>query len=1730
MANINTGPAAVDTGATTITPIGPLDRTPGPVPAASDPGIPTAPPVYNRPVDRAPEPVEPGPGLGTTPGAVPAAPIPVFEIPVQEPVPTGAGNSVTVATPVYIQVLSDGTLITEHTMALNFLGTGVTVAANGSTANITITAGGSSYTNSNVVTLMSGFGSNTISTTGNITGGYILGNGSQLTGIAANYSNSNVVSLMSAFGSNSISTTGNITAGYISAPDGNGSVLINSGGFIGAAAGFNFSSNTLFAPSISATGAANTGINAIYGGVAGYVVLGSSVMTQFTGNVNAYSQINFQNISSGNRASGDYIVTADNGTDSTYYLDLGLAGSNHDDPAFFGDTATKNDGYLYVNGASQAGPGGGVGNLIVGSTNGTIKMFVGNTAQANVIATVSATGVSVAGNITIGNLSSFDASNTNFTGAIAGNVLTVTGAVDGSIAWGQTLYGTGVAANTVIKGQLTFSSANAGGNGTYSLNQTQTVSARTMYVDSLYMDGDIKLSADHGIYVRDAHDPYLYDNLIGISEVDATIFIGSVNTNGVTIDNSKEYKVDSAINPGTYMAVAKVDANDNVILGSGNANTTQIKVGGLGAGYAMKFQNGGEALLPTGLRIGDNTNSSIFAAPLEVGSILGAAANNQSSPAGVGLSTYRGTGTVIANDEWGSYLYGSRFRGTINSPLPTKNNDWLMEFGATSFDGTNNNGGGEMAFRVDGTVTSSANPSRWELYVTPAGANSQTLGLKVDSTLAVTAYGNINTSGNTSATGNVTGGNITTAGLISATANVTGGNLRTGGLVSATGNITGNFFIGNGSQLTGITAVSSYGNANVVANLAALGANPISTTSNITGGNILFGSGVVSGTGNIYGNNISLTGNTTSGNLLTGGLVSATGNITGGNVLTVGIMSSTGNATHGNILTAGLVSATANITGGNILTVGVMSSTGNATHGNVLTAGQLSSTGNVTAGGITINGTGVVTGNFQVQGNLTYNNLTNITTSNLVFYLANTTTGISANGAGIAVGNTSEATFLYNQPVQLWSSNIGISAVGNIIGGNLRTAGLITATGNVQGGNILTGGLISATSSITSAANVTGGNILTAGLITATGTITSAANITGGNILTAGLISATSTITSAANITGGNILTAGQVSATGNVSGSFFIGNGSQLTGVAASYGNANVVANVAALGSNPVSTTGNITGGNLLFGAGVVSGTGNIFASTISITGNTISGNVTTGGLVTATGNITGGNILTAGVMSSTGNATHGNILTAGLVSATANITGGNVLTAGLVSATGSLTIANANADIGTVVANSTYNLGTGVTSLGLTKNVNIGTAGAASSNTIITIGTTLGTGNVTFPAGTTVAIANTGSLALSAVGNITGGNVLTGGIMSSTGNALHGNILTGGLISAAGTITTTANITGGNLLFGAGVVSGTGNIFASTISLTGNTTSGNLLTGGLVSATANVTGGNVTTGGLVSAAANVTGGNLITAGLITATGNITSVANIAGGNILTAGIMSSTGNATHGNILTAGLTSVTGNITGGNLTTGGLVVATGNITGGNLITGGLISATGNITAVANIAGGNILTAGIMSSTGNATHGNILTAGLTSVTGNITGGNILTSGLISATSGLVANVIAPTTATPANGAGYIGMPVSSITGTGTLTIVDAGKLVYITGASQTVTIPANGSVAFPIGTAVTFIAGPASSATSIAITTDTMYLAGTGTTGTRTLAANAMATAVKVASTTWYINGTGLS
>jgi len=119
------------------------------------------------------------------------------------------------------------------------------------------------------------------------------------------------------------------------------------------------------------------------------------------------------------------------------------------------------------------------------------------------------------------------------------------------------------------------------------------------------------------------------------------------------------------------------------------------------------------------------------------------------------------------------------------------------------------------------------------------------------------------------------------------------------------------------------------------------------------------------------------------------------------------------------------------------------------------------------------------------------------------------------------------------------------------------------------------------------------------------------------------------------------------------------------------------------------------------------------------------------------------------------------------------------------------------------------------------------------------------------------------------------------------------------------------------------------------------------------------------------------------------------------------------------------------------------------------------------------------------------------------------------------------------TTADGTNAVGFRTIPQNSQSAAYTAVLADSGKQIFHPSAdttARTFTIPANSSVAYPIGTALTFINQNGAGVVTIAITTDTMRLAGAGTTGSRTLAANGIATAIKITSTEWIISGSGLT
>jgi hypothetical protein len=404
--------------------------------------------------------------------------------------------------------------------------------------------------------------------------------------------------------------------------------------------------------------------------------------------------------------------------------------------------------------------------------------------------------------------------------------------------------------------------------------------------------------------------------------------------------------------------------------------------------------------------------------------------------------------------------------------------------------------------------------------------------------------------------------------------------------IIATGNITGNYFVGNGSQLTGI--LGTYSNAQVSAYLASgTVTSNIITSANISGNYILGNGSQLTGLPVQYGNanvaNFLASGNNSS-NIIT------SANVTGAFLTTAGA--------SGNISGVNYVNANLYLGNGSLLTgiTAVSSNTAVTVTGNAQP--NITSVGTLTS----LSSTGNITGNYIIgNGSL----LTAITGANVTGTVANATFATTAGSAG--------------------SANTAVTVTGNAQA-NITSVGVLTSlsvSGNVTAGNVTTTAVAATNSAGLSLKNSAG---TTQASLGAGGgdnfAISVSTNMNGNNAQidisptgtghvhikptgTGAVEIAPTSTGSINNMIIGNItpvaVNATTVSASGNITGNYFIGNGSQLTGIAGGYGNAEVATFLAAFGSNTISTTGTVTAGN--------------------ITG----GNILTGGIVSATGNITG-------------------------------------------------------------------------------------------------------------------------------------------------------------------------------------------------------------------------------------------------------------------------------------------------------------------------------------------------------------------------------------------------------------------------------------------------------------------------------------------------------------------------
>jgi hypothetical protein len=544
-------------------------------------------------------------------------------------------------------------------------------------------------------------------------------------------------------------------------------------------------------------------------------------------------------------------------------------------------------------------------------------------------------------------------------------------------------------------------------------------------------------------------------------------------------------------------------------------------------------------------------------------------------------------------------------------------------------------------------------------------------------------------------------------------------------------------------------------------------------------------------------------GNILADNLQRGANLSIQGNLAFFDITNsrVGILNSSptaplhviGNIIGSNVNTGGVLSATGNVIGGNITTGGLVSATGNVSGGNLLVTGNIVDTGALS----------IITGS---SGNI----------------------NLAPNGTNVLIVTTSGA----------------------------NIAGTASASGNITGGNLITGGLASATG------NITGGNILTGGLASATG------NITGGNLITGGLVSATGNLI-------GNYLLANIAFATGYTSSKIF--NGTTEANIGVANGNANIsvggTSNVAVFATTGLfvtgvsSASGNITGGNIIT-AGQISATGNLTANNINLLGAIVDA---TGHLdiqsVATNGNINlllnGTGIVTVSTaLSAAGNVTGGNLITTGLTSTGTLITSGDATIAGNLAVQGNLTYINVSE---LRVVDPVIQMGGGANGAALTTNdgkdrgsllTYYTTAQGnafmgwdnSSGNMVAASNVSIANDVVTFNSFGTFQAGNAYLQSSTATGNVSGGNLVTAGLVSATGN-LIGNYLLANIAFATGY--TSSKIFNGTTEANIGVANGNANISVGGTSNVAVFATTGLFVTGVTSATGNITGGNLTTAG---------------------------------------------------------------------------------------------------------------------------------------------------------------------------------------------------------------------------------------------------------------------------------------
>jgi hypothetical protein len=282
----------------------------------------------------------------------------------------------------------------------------------------------------------------------------------------------------------------------------------------------------------------------------------------------------------------------------------------------------------------------------------------------------------------------------------------------------------------------------------------------------------------------------------------------------VTIGGLIQNKVNYSVS-GTTLTFSTAPPNtapiEVITLGPAVSTSTVTLVGGSGGGSGSSISNGNSNVsigtANSNVTISVNDTSNVVVIGNTVVAISGNLTSTNANLGNLVTSNYfSGNGSLLTGITVASSQPGITTIGTLGNLIVSGNIN-AANVGTSS---TMYYGNGYNLTGITVSAGTAINSGTSNVAVVSNNGNVA-IGVNGTSNVVVISTAQANVNGTLGVSANISGGNLTTVGIVSATGNVSGGNLTTVGIVSATGNVSGNFFIGNGSQLTGITAGTSVG-------------------------------------------------------------------------------------------------------------------------------------------------------------------------------------------------------------------------------------------------------------------------------------------------------------------------------------------------------------------------------------------------------------------------------------------------------------------------------------------------------------------------------------------------------------------------------------------------------------------------------------------------------------------------------------------------------------------------------------------------------------------------------------------------------------------------------------------------------------------------------------------------------------------------------------------------------